>query len=60
MNILPQNLKGKKIVDCYECDVNRLVLEFDDGTQIKLNFDGYHSVKAHRVEPKLSLTTKPT
>jgi len=56
MNILPQDLKGKRIVDCYECDINKLLIEFEDGTKIKLNFDGYH--RPHKVEAKLELISK--
>jgi len=54
MNILPQDLKGKRIVDCYECDINKLLIEFEDGTKIKLNFNGYHTIKGGK-EPELEL-----
>lgn len=36
MNILPHQLNGKTIKDCYEVKQGVLVIEFTDGTKIEL------------------------
>jgi len=36
MNILPQQLKGKTIKDCYLSDTYEVTIEFTDGTKIKI------------------------
>lgn len=45
MNILPVQLKGKTIADCYESDKGTLVIEFTDGTKVQLEFNGYINSK---------------
>jgi hypothetical protein len=52
MNILPVQLKGKTIADCYEVDREALIIEFTDGTKIRLEFNGY-------IYPKMSGGLEP-
>jgi len=39
MNILPQELKGKVIADCYPIGYGLAIIEFTDGTKLKVNYD---------------------
>ena len=56
MTILPQQLKGKIIADCYESDRQELTLVFTDGTKTTLYFQGYiHYPKQGTKEPDISL-----
>lgn len=52
MNILPIQLKGKTIADCYESDTGTIIIEFTDGTKIRLDFNGY-------INPKTSGGAEP-
>ena len=46
MNILPQQLIGKVVKDCYQDHNGEVVIEFTDGTKIKVVYeDSYHSNK---------------
>lgn len=37
MNIIPQQLIGKTIKDCFLSDEREVTIEFTDGTKIKIN-----------------------
>jgi hypothetical protein len=48
MNIIPAQLIGKVITDCYQSDVNEATVEFSDGTKIKIYTERIEiSGKAH-------------
>lgn len=46
MNILPQQLIGKVVKDCYQDYNGEVIIEFTDGTKIKVVYeDIYHNNK---------------
>lgn len=48
MNILPQQLIGKIVKDCYQTWNGDVVIEFSDGTKIKIDHKESHT-RGHEV-----------
>jgi hypothetical protein len=59
MNVLPVNLIGKTIADCYESDKDTVTMEFTDGSKIDLIFPDYFIYVKHQTkEPEINLLSK--
>jgi len=55
MNILPQQLIGKTVKDCYQDFSGQVIIEFTDGTKIKILYEDTRSDKGQEVSINVDL-----